>query len=201
MVKVNNGWQNHSIDQLEHISSQLGSPILSSPVASSSVRRPLSVHSDSTDRYFTSPGAQRSPAQFSRLILDEPYHSSQALNAQPYTSSTARATGLQTNTPSLAPAAPIAPNRSHRRVISSKSRPTLITTKIAHDTSSQPSTPARQGILRMPSQQAEKDALESLLFMSSPNNSSNVKYIDSPAGPSPLRSEFPAAAKRVIFES
>jgi acetyl-CoA hydrolase len=52
----------------------------------------------------------------------------------------------------------------------------------------------------MPSQQAEKDALDSLLFMASPNNSSNMKYTDSPAGPSPLRTEFPTAVKRVVFD-
>lgn len=51
----------------------------------------------------------------------------------------------------------------------------------------------------MPSQQAEKDALEAMMFMSSPNNSSNLKHAASAAS-SPLRTEFPPAAKRVVFE-
>ena len=62
----------------------------------------------------------------------------------------------------------------------------------------------------MPSQQAEKDAVDTLLFMSgSPNNSSNMKFSSSASSgggpqPSPLRSEFAltssAALKRVAFE-
>ncbi|KAF2102126.1 hypothetical protein NA57DRAFT_73563 [Rhizodiscina lignyota] len=49
--------------------------------------------------------------------------------------------------------------------------------------------------LRMPSQQAEKDAVDTLLFMSSPNNSSNMKHIPGSQG-SPLRSEFPPGLPR-----
>ncbi|KAF2401946.1 hypothetical protein EJ06DRAFT_555561 [Trichodelitschia bisporula] len=48
-----------------------------------------------------------------------------------------------------------------------------------------PRTPGRP--LRMPSQQAEKDAVDTLLFMSSPGNSANMKFAG--AGPSPLRGE------------
>lgn len=67
------------------------------------------------------------------------------------------------------------------------------------------SSPRRQGILRMPSQQAEKDAVDTLLFMSgSPNNSANMKFSGGAPQPSPLRAEFPltssAALKRVAFE-
>lgn len=54
----------------------------------------------------------------------------------------------------------------------------------------------------MPSQQAEKDAVDTLLFMSSPNNSSYLAHtsaVNSTAHPSPLRFEFPTV-KRVVFE-
>src|SRR5437763_11621288 len=46
------------------------------------------------------------------------------------------------------------------------------------DLGATPRTPAtpRAGILRMPSQQAEKDAVDTLLFMSSPNNSGRLPH-------------------------
>jgi len=63
-------------------------------------------------------------------------------------------------------------------------------------------TPQRQGILRMPSQQAEKDAVDTLLFLSSPNNSASANMglglgMGGQQQPSPLRAEF--VGKRVGF--
>jgi hypothetical protein len=113
-------------------------------------------------------------------------------------------TSVASNGPSLAPAAPISPARPGRRSISSRIPPNLTTSHITPKSSGQPTTPTsnpiRQGILRMPSQQAEKDALETLMFMSSPNNSSNLKHAATGLASSPLRSEFPPAAKRVVFD-
>lgn len=60
-----------------------------------------------------------------------------------------------------------------------------------------PVTP-RAGILRMPSQQAEKDAVDTLLFMSSPKNSGHFPHTSQTA-PSPLRAEAPQ--RRVMFEA
>ena len=60
-----------------------------------------------------------------------------------------------------------------------------------------PITP-RAGILRMPSQQAEKDAVDTLLFMSSPKNSQHFPHI-SQAGHSSLREGAPP--RRVMFEA
>ena len=60
-----------------------------------------------------------------------------------------------------------------------------------------PMTP-RAGILRMPSQQAEKDAVDTLLFMSSPNNSQRFPHT-SHAAPSPLRAQAPQ--RRVMFDT
>ena len=50
----------------------------------------------------------------------------------------------------------------------------------------------------MPSQQAEKDAVDTLLFMSSPNNSGRMPHTTDALQPSPLRSEIP---RRVMFEA
>lgn len=60
-----------------------------------------------------------------------------------------------------------------------------------------PTTP-RAGILRMPSQQAEKDAVDTLLFMSSPKNSQYFPH-SSQAGQSSLREGAPQ--RRVMFEA
>jgi hypothetical protein len=140
---------------------------------------------------------QHSPKQYSPRFVQQPSYARYSPIVDNSASTFAAANG-----PTLAPAAPIAPGRSHRRSMSAKAPPTLMTREYGPlDPYSQPTAPARQGILRMPSQQAEKDALDSLLFMASPNNSSNLKYTDSPVGPSPLRTEFPASVKRVVFES
>jgi hypothetical protein len=52
----------------------------------------------------------------------------------------------------------------------------------------------------MPSQQAEKDAVDTLLFMSSPKNSNRIAYTSVEVQSSPLRTEM-MPARRVAFES
>jgi hypothetical protein len=52
----------------------------------------------------------------------------------------------------------------------------------------------------MPSQAAEREAVNTLLFMSSPNNSNRLAHTSADGQPSPLRTEFPVA-KRVVFEN
>lgn len=196
MVKVQRGWETSTLDQLERGDfSQASTP--STPVATNSNQRRESVYSDTSDRFFNSPNMQTSPQPFPRAYE---YHQPSPGHGFQYYSTPANRT---TNGPSLAPAAPIAPARPGRRSMSSRAPPNLITNRMPHTTSGQPTTPTsnpvRQGILRMPSQQAEKDALEAMMFMSSPNNSSNLKHAASVAS-SPLRTEFPPAAKRVVFE-
>jgi hypothetical protein len=200
MVKVQNGWEGHTIEQLETLPARMSAP--STPITQSpyshhqrnSGSRRYSIYSETSDRYIHSPSSQTSP----RMLAP---HASAGISSTQWQQSsiyqTAPRNGLS-NGPSLAPAAPISSGRSGRRSISSRP-PSLITSRMPHSTTPT-RTPARQGILRMPSGQAEKDALETLLFMSSPNNSSNAKFGIGTAEPSPLRSEFPPAAKRVIFE-
>jgi Whi5 like len=197
MVKVQHGWEHHSLDQLERATSQPSTPMIpSTPVAEAHGRRRESIYSETSERFFNSPIMQSSPQPFPRAFFPQ---TTAGHSLQYYPTPTSMAT----NVPSLAPAAPISPARPGRRSMSSRVPPNLITNRIPHTTSGQPTTPTsnpvRQGILRMPSQQAEKDALETLMFMSSPNNSSNLKHAASAAS-SPLRSEFPPAAKRVVFD-
>lgn len=54
----------------------------------------------------------------------------------------------------------------------------------------------------MPSQQAEKDAVDTLLFMSSPNNSGYLpQTAKAAAQPRPLRADLTMVPKRVVFEA
>ena len=108
------------------------------------------------------------------------------------------------NGPALAPAAEIGFRRKRRSSASHAPPPLLGSSqrKVLSDLGAAPRTPTgapRAGILRMPSQQAEKDAVDTLLFMSSPNNSGRLPHTSADAQPSPLRAEMPA--RRVMFES
>ena len=127
-------------------------------------------------------------------------------NSQPaaHTHFAFTASSAALSAPALAPAADIV-SRRNRRSNSTHAPPMLSKTHRKHysDLGGMPTTPTtcpRAGILRMPSQQAEKDAVDTLLFMSSPNNSSRLAHTSADAQPSPLRSEFPVT-KRVVFES
>lgn len=110
------------------------------------------------------------------------------------------------NGPVLAPAAEIGARRKRRSSASHAPPPLLGSSQRKHysDLGAMPRTPTaapRAGILRMPSQQAEKDAVDTLLFMSSPNNSTRLPHtsMDAQTQPSPLRSEVPG--RRVMFEN
>lgn len=102
----------------------------------------------------------------------------------------------------LAPAPELQSGRRRRSSISHAPPPLLGSSQRKHysDLGAGPRTPAtpRAGILRMPSQQAEKDAVDTLLFMSSPNNSQRHPHASQPA-PSALRAEAPQ--RRVMFEA
>jgi hypothetical protein len=102
----------------------------------------------------------------------------------------------------LAPALEIQPGRRRRSSVSHPLPPLIGTGQRKHFSdlgvdSHSPATP-RAGILRMPSQQAEKDAVDTLLFMSSPNNSGRFPHTSNTA-PSPLRANAPQ--RRVMFEA
>lgn len=146
-------------------------------------------------------------------------------DARPSTASTFSSSASSAPT-TLAPALDIGLQKRHHRRRSTSSRaPPLLGanlknsnkpfTSVVGGSRGAPGTPAPPGskpppptqrpvgILRMPSQQAEMDAVDSLLFMSSPNNSAHLAHTstsaNSTAQPSPLRPEFPAA-KRVAFD-
>ena len=186
MVKVNNGWQAHSLDEVESLASQAVSPTSSTSTT---------VHRRN--------GSSASPQLVGRSMAhlqptNDPAPPRRKSNSPPYLS----------NRPTLAPPAPIRPSMgmgiSHpRRNSNSHYTPTLL----SHSHSASPHTPAQppalntsqlrghgaaEPMLYSPHQNVrEQDAIETLLFMSSPNNSANLKHTFSPTG-SPGPSSQPA---------
>ncbi|KAF2736782.1 hypothetical protein EJ04DRAFT_596143 [Polyplosphaeria fusca] len=219
MVKVQNGWEKQSLEELEEQTSQRGSPVsvnarsdgsrpmFDSPRTSDRPRRPSGV-SDNSDQMMMSPGQVHTP--FPRNIA--PLTLSAAFwHSGPKPPLSGMTNGMAATTtgygPVLAPAPEIGPRRKRRSSASHAPPPLLGSSQRKHysDLSGTPRTPIttpRPGILRMPSQQAEKDAVDTLLFMSSPNNTGRLPHtsMDTQAHPSPLRPEV-SAPRRVMFDT
>lgn len=224
MVKVQNGWEKKSLEELEDETSQRGSPIslLDSPREMNRPRRPSAI-SETSDQMLMSP-SQASPRDLSASMAPtpscastSPYFTQSSLTGHaaywryaPSPSMNGAVNGISTrpiaeNGAVLAPAAEIGPRRKRRSTASYVEPPMLGSTPRKHysDMGASPRTPMaapRPGILRMPSQQAEKDAVDTLLFMSSPNNSGRVPHtsMDQQHYARPLKPEIP---RRVMFES
>lgn len=241
MVKVQNGWQAHSFDELESLSQQT-SPISAVSEMRRSFESPQSNVTDvQIDRAVFTNSSERSTA-----ILDSSqstphicsgastfdYSSSQIVDpAHPTRTSMVGPTyesfwkehsasnvlkHAQTRSPppggpSLAPPVDILP-RSRRRSNSLRTQPPSIDTRshshyngrgnraTASNLVTELTTPPKKSSpLRTPSQKAamEQDAVETLLFMSSPGNSGHQSQARSLR--TPLRSNFVPLEKRVGF--
>ncbi len=208
MIKVQNGWQTRSIDELESMTSQQPSPV--SPV--SDTRRPfdsprtmlMSAQFDragftqSSERTTATPEIVHPSPQSRTSRLDYAYPRTNdmsspqpGLSGRTYESfwrehSTSNAskylhTQKSGEGPSLAPPVDIQP-RHTRRSDASQTQPPTLQTSNQHSFSStgsapsaMPATPPQRHATkpRTPSQNAamEQDAVETLLFMSSPGNS------------------------------
>ncbi|KAF1836473.1 hypothetical protein BDW02DRAFT_238292 [Decorospora gaudefroyi] len=207
MVKVQNGWEKQSLDELEEVQSQRGSPnsapgrsdrlAFDSPATMDRRRRPSGM-SDNSDQIILSPASD--PA---RSLAATP-----AAYWRPGTHPTMNAaanlisiTGGH-HSHGLAPAPNLQPGRRRSSSVSHVPPPLPGIGQRKHysDIGAGPRAPVtpRAGILRMPSQQAEKDAVDTLLFMSSPNNSQRFPPSGQPV-PSPLRADAPQ--RRVMFEA
>jgi hypothetical protein len=184
MLKVQNGWENHSLDELEAMTPP-PTPVRSR--AGTGTSQSLNVFAETSDRYLHSPLTMETPNHMPRLLRD--------ISSPDWIRQTPANVKPIPNGRSLAPAAPIS-GRSNRRPVWTKTPPMLSAANIPRSTAEQPTTPQRHGILRIPSGQAERDAVDTLIFMSSPNNSANVGS----TAASPLKSEF-SGIKKVMFES
>ncbi|RSM09979.1 hypothetical protein CDV31_007385 [Fusarium ambrosium] len=181
MIKVNHGWQANSLEEVETLASHAASP------------------TSSTSTVHRRQGSSASP----RIRLNAAPSSSAPL---PYDSSRQRRKSNSPPSsslpkPTLAPPAAIQPSlntnvpRSNPR---RNSNPHRTPTLLSHSHSASPHTPAQLPTLQTGSRSRttggdpmlfsphqnvrEQDAIESLLFMSSPGNSANLKHAFSPTG-------------------
>ncbi|KAM0664605.1 hypothetical protein ACQRIU_006463 [Beauveria bassiana] len=179
MMKVHNGWQSRSLDEVESLASQAASP------ASSNSTLPRRQSSSTSPR---PPPTSAAQVHFA----PNPVESRRKSHSPP----------IRPGKPSLAPPAPIQPSLSSRsgnsrRNTISRHPPALLTHShsasatgsysprqrldVGAMPSSQPSRPP-EGMIYSPHQNVrEQDAIETLLFMSSPNNSSNLRHAFSPS--------------------
>ncbi|KAG7113919.1 hypothetical protein HYQ44_008621 [Verticillium longisporum] len=201
MVKLNHGWQSHSIDEVESMASQAASPTSSHSTLhgryenSASPRTAMLAAARSGPHSATTSSSNPSPATYDTFWRD----GAQPLSRRGHNS--ASPPGAVQPVLSLAPPASIQPSRSTaahnpRR----NSNPHYTPTLLSHSHSASPHTPAQQSslqgtplqrvgrtpladpILFSPHQNVrEQDAIETLLFMSSPGNSTNMKHGYAPA--------------------
>ncbi|KAL1892413.1 hypothetical protein Cpir12675_004566 [Ceratocystis pirilliformis] len=198
MIKVSHGWQFHSIDEVESLASKAVSPSSSS---STHLRRPALSTSpglSSTDKSMVE--STTTPASFDAHSQPSPPLSK--------SSSTIHNSNIS-NDNGLAPPVSIQSRPAAQQHSRCSSRPTYTPTLLSHSQSMPPRTPAsaapthhrRQSCTQVgsisggeggnsmvfsPHQNVrEQDAIESLLFMSSPGNSANLKnsYAGSLASP------------------
>lgn len=233
MVKVNNGWQSHSIDEVESLASQAGSPTSSTstlhgrrnPITSPRTAMLANIQGHSSnissvtqppagdfDLYGRHDQPSRTYESFWRDHSTSSYpthrhHSHQLANSPPMSKG-------------LAPPADIRPAPSSRRSDTQKfSKPPRMPSHGSNSPHNGPRTPRRADFRDTPAIQTsaqktlqEQDAIETLLFMSSPGNSGNMAHAFPPprtqASPqqSPLRAEFNIQAKvahgrRVEFDT
>ena len=191
MVKVQHGWQGHSISELEQMTSQQGSPIsATSGTGSDDIRFAQSpgrsTPKQNNHHLLTNPNLEIPNLSNWQQAPSEPPGSTTSSQAGTYeafwrehsSSATSRLPLTQSNLPSgptLAPPVDILQRNRHAESGNRQPPPLRTNGLVQLRANIAPSTPQRRpgtGI-RTPSQQAavEKDAVESLLFMSSPGNS------------------------------
>jgi Whi5 like len=234
MVKVNNGWQSNSIDEVESMASQAGSPTSSTSTLHGRrnlITSPRAAIANIQGQTPTAPSNSSTPALSGDFDLysrsDQPSRTYESFWRDHSTNLPSHRYSSHTSPPapfslkSLAPPADIRPTPASRRSGTPKfSRPPAMPGQGSNSPihSPNPRTPNRGAYRENPAIQTptqktiqEQDAIETLMFMSSPGNSGNMKHNFPPrsqASPqqSPLRAEFNtqdrrrAHGKKVGFE-
>ena len=229
MVKVNNGWQSNTIEEIESLASQAGSPTSSTSTLQG--RRNLLTSPRTAIANIQSHNSvtynQRPAADFDLYSREQPSRTYESFWRDHSTTTypTHRHVQAPATSPplskALAPPADIHPTPSSRRSSTPKfTKPPTIPTHGSNSPyqNSAPRTPHRTDfreniVIQTPTQKTiqEQDAIETLLFMSSPGNSGNMGHAFPPprtqGSPqqSPLRTEFNvlpkgAQGRRVEFE-
>ncbi|KAI4602800.1 hypothetical protein KJ359_008019 [Pestalotiopsis sp. 9143b] len=190
MMKVNHGWQSNSIDEVESLASQAASPVSSTSTvhgragANPSPRLSLTAMRHGTQSAGISPVGQQGPqGRANQAFWRDTNVSSQNQSASPPSSRASM----------LAPPAAIQPGRSGylnpRRNSNARHTPAYLSHQASPRSPAQPSplqstpgtgtlrTPQVDQMVFSPHQNVrEQEALETLLFMSSPGNSANMKH-------------------------
>ncbi|KAK4446949.1 cell cycle transcriptional repressor whi5 [Podospora aff. communis PSN243] len=209
MRKVNNGWQGLPIDQVERLASQATSPTSSNSTIhlrnGSSASPQLS---NGSQRGSNNPPATGLSQQFHARHGDGVWRDTGRIDSVGSPTSPAKATY------SLAPPVSIQPSRhlgNPRRNSNSKLTPTFLSGAHASpnpgpNTPGHPSpylgtahqmTPWNDPILFSPRGKREQDAVESLMSMSSPGNSANLKHAF-PSSSQPLPSAHTAPQRTAL---
>lgn len=211
MVKVHHGWQAHTMDQIETLASHGGSPTSSNSTihlrtASSASPQLSSASQQGSNNTTPAPALSQ---QFAARLSQSGWRDPLFGGGPPSPVKAGH---------SLAPPVSIQPSQYHsnpRRNSNVRHTPTLLSHQASPNpgtnTPGHPSpylstttagappqrTPVVDPILFSPHQNVrEKDAIESLLFMSSPGNSANLKHaFPSSSQPLPQRTALPTARK------
>ncbi|KAL1860550.1 hypothetical protein Daus18300_009183 [Diaporthe australafricana] len=185
LLKVNNGWESRNINQVETLASRGGSP------ASSNSTIPGAPRSSASPRIQTSHAPTPLTPHAASLPIPTPEETSRGALASPTShSSNSRLLDI----PSLAPPVSIEPHHSEansRRNPNPKHTPNFLPPQPHHASPRTPSLaslnlspdprglqPAGDPMVVSPTHNnREKDAMEALLFMSSPGNPANLKQL------------------------
>lgn len=183
MLKVNHGWQSRTIDEVENLASRSGSPASSNSTIPGVARSSASPQTQVSHRPIP-------------LSVNPPAFQSQPPEGAWKTSPTSpRSHSISSHTQngsSLAPPVSIQPHRteSHaRRNSNPKYTPMFLSPRSHQDNPHSPALPslnvspdnrnlrvaADPMVISPTHNNREKDAMEALLFMSSPGNSANMK--------------------------
>lgn len=234
MIKVNNGWQTNTIDEVETLASQAGSPTSSTSTLHGRRNQITSPRTAMVANMHAPPSSMSSSQQSQPQLGDFDLYSRNDAPSRTYESfwrdhSTTTYPSQRTALPhapmtsppssSLGPPADIRPTPTSRRSGTPKfSKPPTIPSHGSNSPYNAPRTPHRPEYresvpIQTPTQKTiqEQDAIETLLFMSSPGNSGNMGHNFPPprnhGSPqqSPLRAEFNvhgrgAQGRRVEFE-
>ncbi|KAI1358195.1 hypothetical protein F5Y08DRAFT_125219 [Xylaria arbuscula] len=203
MVKVNNGWQGHSIDEIESLASQAASP-----TSSTSTLHGRHASSATASPRIALTGYRQVASQPSSMTTSPVFQHPQGRAFESYWRDNGpKLPGIASpvsQVPTLAPPAPIQPRQALPTNPRRNSNARYTPAYLSHSHQSSPHTPLQPSPLQStpgqyhvrtpsvdpilfspPQNLREQEALETLLFMSSPGNSANLKH----AFPTPQTSQ------------
>jgi len=184
MLKVNHGWEANSIEEVESMASQ------ASPTSSSSTipRRLESSASPALSQSVPKPNNATPPAS----QLQSPHDAVWGDGRRHDAPTDALATSAHA---ALGPPAPIQPSSTLLQANGRNARTNYTPTLLSQARSASPRTPGQS---YPPQSSRDQDAIEALMFMSSPGNSANLKHAFSPAASPQSSSLKPSGARHAL---